>query len=48
MKKTYALINKKTGNVNRKAATREEARTLKRALGFKHSILNTLTGLVIR
>lgn len=46
--KNYVLINKNTGKQWRKAATREEARSLKRANGFKHAIMNLTTGMVVR
>lgn len=48
MSKNYILVNRKTGKQWRKAATREEARELKRANGFKHVILNAATGQVVR
>jgi len=44
----YNLINRKSGKMFRKAPTREAARALKRAHGFKHSILNTTTMQVVR
>jgi hypothetical protein len=47
-KKNYALVNKNTGKQWRMAATREEARELKRMKGFKHMIVSLVTGNTIR
>lgn len=46
--KNYILVNRKTGKQWRKAATRDEARMLKRDAGFKHNIVNATTGQVVR
>lgn len=46
--KKYALINRRTGKVNRKASTRAEAREIKKASGFKFSIMNLMTGMIVR
>ena len=44
----YNLINRKSGKMFRKAATREAARAIKRANNFKHSIVRTDTMQVVR
>lgn len=48
MNKNYILVNRKTGKQWRKAATREEAREIKRNNGFKHMIVHASTGNVVR
>lgn len=40
----YMLINKTSGKMFRKAATREQARTIKRNHGFKHIITREVSG----
>ena len=44
----YNLINRKSGKMFRKAATREAARAIKRQHNFRHSILNVETMQVVR
>ena len=44
----YALVNRNTGKTSRKAATREEARWIKRMNGFKHDIVRLSDGSVVR
>ena len=44
----YTLINRKSGKMFRKAATREAARAIKRAHNFKHSIVRMDTMQVVR
>lgn len=46
--KNYILVNRRTGKVWRKAATRDEARMLKRSRNFQHNIVNQMTGQVVR
>lgn len=48
MTKPYVMINKKTGKASRKFTTREQARAFKRENGFKYSILNAATNMVVR
>ena len=48
VEKKYALVNKKSGKIFRKATTRDQARMLKRDAGFKHAILNTHNMEVVR
>ena len=48
MTKNYALVNKQSGKQWRTAATREEARVLKRSKGFKHAIVNLANNMVVR
>lgn len=48
MTKSYVMMNKKTGKLSRKFATREQARAFKRDNGFKYSIMRADTGKVVR
>lgn len=47
-KRKYALVNRRTNKLFRTAATREQARELKRNAGFKHHIVNTERAEVVR
>lgn len=47
--KKYAAVHRKTGKTSRTTfATREDARTFKRSKGFRYSIVNLATSMVVR
>lgn len=44
----YLLVRRTTGKVNKKVSTRAQAREYKRSNGFRHDIVRSRDGLIIR